>query len=111
MPLQDIIVSKINDFCGKKIFISTLKEIKYSCNKREQDVLDYTIIYYTLLYNITIDYEEDVVKYHQIRKELLDLLVKKSKDFNNQHKDFLVFFIDIINFGDEYINGLKRMIS
>ena len=111
MLLQNIIISKIDDFCGKIIFISTLKDMKYSCNKREQEILDYTIIYYTLLYNITIDHEMDIEKHQLIRKELLTILTKKTKEINTQHKDFLVFFINIINFGDVYINGLKRMIS
>jgi len=111
MPLQNIIITKIDDFCGKSTFITTLKDMKYSCNKREQEVLDYTIMYYTLLYNITIDYEMDVEKYQHIRKELLVILKNKVTESNREKNSFLLFFIDLIEFGDEYINGLKRMIS
>ena len=111
MPLQNIIISKIDDFCGKTTFISTLKDMKYSCNKREQEVIDYTILYYTLLYNITIDHEMDIEKHQLIRKELLEILIKKSIESKKQRELFLLFFIDLINFGDDYINGLKRLIS
>lgn len=111
MPLQNIIISKIDDFCGKSTFISNLKDMKYSCNKREQEVLDYTIMYYTLLYNITIEYEMDVEKHKHLRKELLVILENKLTKSKRQKELFLLFFIDLINFGDDYINGLKRMIS
>jgi hypothetical protein len=111
MPLQDIIISKIDNFCGKTTFISTLKDMKYSCNKREKNVLDYTIMYYTLLFNITIDHEMDIEKHHQFRKELLVILDKRSKESKKQQELFLLFFIDLIHFGDDYINGLKRLIS
>ena len=85
--------------------------MKYSCNKREKEVLDYTIMYYTLLYNITLDHEMDVEKHQHIRKELLVILKKKVKESKRQKELFLLFFIDLINFGDDYIIGLKRMIS
>jgi len=111
MPLQNIIISKIDDFCGKTTFISTLKDMKYSCNKREQEVLDYTIMYYTLLYNITVDHEMDVEKHNLIRKELLEILIKKTIESKKQRELFLLFFIDLINFGNDYIDGLKRLIS
>ncbi len=111
MPLQDIIISKIDDFCGKTTFISTLKDMKYSCNKREKEVLDYNIMYYTLLYNITIDHEMDVEKHQPLRKELLVILNRKAKESKINQELFLQFFIDLINFGDDYIDGLKRLIS
>jgi len=85
--------------------------MKYSCNKREQEVLDYTIMYYTLLYNITVDHEMDVEKHNLIRKELLEILIKKTIESKKQRELFLLFFIDLINFGNDYIDGLKRLIS
>lgn len=111
MPLQNIIISKINEFCGKLIFISTLKELKYSSNKREQEILDYTIMYYTLLYNIEMDHETDVIKYRAIRKELLILLIKKDKEQNSHYQDFILFLIELINFGNDYTVGLRKLIS
>ena len=85
--------------------------MKYSCNKREQEVLDYTIMYYTLLYNITVDHEMDVEKHYLIRKELLEILINKTIESKKQRELFLLFFIDLINFGNDYIDGLKRLIS
>lgn len=111
MPLQDIIISKINNYCGKAIFISKLKDMKFSCNKREQEVLDYSIMYYTLLFNVSIDYENDVIKYQSIRKELLDLLIYKSNEINNQYFQFISFLIELINYENNYVVGLRRLIS
>lgn len=85
--------------------------MKFSCNKREQEVLDYSIMYYTLLFNVSIDYENDVIKYQSIRKELLDLLIYKSNEINNQYFQFISFLIELINYENNYVVGLRRLIS
>jgi len=111
IPLQNIIISKINEFCGKQVFISTLKELKLTCSQDEQDTLDNTIMYYRLLYNMTIDYERDVINYQVLRQKILDILIEKHMEYNLRFNDFLLFFIDLIIFGDNYVTGLRRLIS
>ena len=111
MPLQNIIITKINEFCGKQVFISSLKELKLTSTQYEQDILDNTILYYRLLFNMTLDYERDVINYYILRQKVLSILIEKHKGFNNRHNDFLVFFIELINYGDNYVNGLRRLTS
>ena len=111
MPLQNIIITKINEFCGKQVFISSLKELKLTCNQYEQDILDNTIIYYRLLFNMTLDYERDIVNYHILRQKVLDILIEKHMEFNLRYNDFLLFFIDLILFGDNYVTGVRKLIS
>jgi len=111
MPLQNIIITKINAFCGKEVFISTLKELKLTCGQDEQDILDNTIMYYRLLFNLTVDYERDVINYFVLRQKVLDILIEKHMQFNNRHNEFLLFFIELINYGDNYVNGLRRLTS
>ena len=111
MPLQNIIVAKINEFCGKDAFISTIKSLKITCSQQEQDILDNTIMYYRLLFNMTIDYERDVINYYALRQTVLDILIEKHMQVNNRHNEFLLFFIELINYGDNYVIGLRRLTS
>jgi len=73
--------------------------------------LDNTIMYYRLLFNLTVDYERDVINYFVLRQKVLDILIKKHMQFNNRHNEFLLFFIELINYGDNYVNGLRRLTS
>jgi hypothetical protein len=111
MPLQNIIITKINEFCGKQVFISTLKELKLICNQDEQETLDNTIMYYRLLFNMTIDYERDVINYHVLRQKVLDILIEKHKEYNIRYNDFLLFFKELIHYGDNYVTGIRKLIS
>lgn len=111
MPLQDIIIEKINNYCGKTIFINTLKEIKLCCDTREQQVIDNAMMYYNLMFNIIIDHENDVIRYRSMRQNVLDVLTKKYDDPRCHQNDFILFFIELINYGDTYITGLRRLIS
>ena len=110
MTIQEIIIERINEKYSRLSFMNKLRKMKLQCSSDNIHLIDNLILYYGVLFDRTIDYHADIVRFAPMRKRIRALFVSKlnNQDENCDNK-FLAFFIDMIDFGDDFVKDVKLL--
>ena len=110
MTIQEIIIERITEKYSRLGFMDKLRNMKLQCSSGDIDLIDNLLLYYSVLFDRTIDHHADITRFTPLRKRIRSLFVSK---LNNQTENcdtkFLAFFIDLIDFGDDYVKGVKPL--
>jgi len=110
MTIQEIIIDRITEKYSRLGFMNKLRKMKLQCSSGDMDLIDNLLLYYSVLFDRTIDHHSDIIRFAPLRKRIRSLFVSKLND-NDENCDtkFLAFFIDLIDFGDDFVKGVKLL--
>lgn len=112
MKLQKLVKNKILARYSKKDFIQNLKLLKLQGSQQQENYLyENMIMYYSLFFNMDIDYQNDVIKYRDLHQKIKFILIDKLNNDYQCNKEFTTFLIEIIDFGCDYVYAVRKLVS
>lgn len=111
MTLQNIIINEIDHFCGTAKFLENLKIMQYNSSQKCVKMIDNIINYYRIMFSIELDHEKDIINYSALREISKEILIHRLETGKCQDEEFTMFFIELIEFGDDYVSKVRLMSS
>jgi len=110
MTIQEIIIEKITEKYSRLGFMNKLRKMKLQCSPDGIDLIDNLLLYYSVLFDRTIDHHADIIRFAPLRNKIRSLFASKLNNHDeNCDIKFLAFFIDLIDFGDDFVKDVKLL--
>ena len=107
MTIQEIIIERITKKYNRLGFMNKLRKMKLQCSSGDLDLIDNLILYYGVLFDSVIDHHADIIRFAPLRKRIRSLFISKLNNrTENCDDEFLAFFVDLIDFGDELVKNV-----
>lgn len=106
MPLQQMLIAKIDQGIGREEMISGLKRCAHIASEEDGKLLLNAANYFDELYRSSVDVAADTLKYMEVTKKTIQVL---QHYVNTMHCDIMKFVKELIEYKVEYVSNLRRL--
>lgn len=106
MALQELMIERIDEFCGRKEFISRLETLSKICDPSSRFYIDSIMICFNSIYEIEVDVVGHTIDNEKFNKGLTTFLNKHLKKHDCKTSKFV---IDLVEFKIEYVRAIRKL--